>query len=341
MKIWIDLTNSPHINFFKPFISKWSNEGHHIILTVRDLANTIQLINQNGWEYSVVGGHAGKNKIKKALYFPKRIILLYFFLRGKGVDVGISHSSFYSPGVCRLLKVPSIYLNDNEHANGNYLAFKYATLNLLPRPLMFKAQNLNWLVKYKVEFYPGIKESIYLSQTDWVNPVKLQTKVSKKVYIRLEPWTAEYYKGKAGFMDSFIKKLMNSHEVVLLPRSNEQIKHFEQKEYSRLTICYTPLSLEKILMECNLFIGAGGSMTRELAVLGVPTLSIYQDELLSVDEFLINEGLLFHINEPSVEFVEDFLEKWSACEPHKLLEEGRKAFTFIDKQLKDLVKDYN
>ena len=75
MKIWIDLTNSPHINFFKPFIKKWNNEGYEIILTVRDLANTIQLVDQNRWVYTKIGGHAGKSKFKKLLYFPKRVCL--------------------------------------------------------------------------------------------------------------------------------------------------------------------------------------------------------------------------------------------------------------------------
>ena len=69
MKIWIDLTNSPHINFFKPFIKKWEEEGHQIIITARNLANTLDLISQNGWVFNEIGGHAGKNKIKRRWFF--------------------------------------------------------------------------------------------------------------------------------------------------------------------------------------------------------------------------------------------------------------------------------
>ena len=153
MTIWIDLTNSPHVNFFLPFIKKWEKEGHQIILTARDLANTIQLIEQYEWSFSEIGGHAGKRKVKKLLYFPKRVFLLWKFLRKKKVDVGISHSSFYSPVVCRFLRVPSIYLNDNEHANGNYLAFKFASINMLPEFLAFEGKKLGWVGKYNLEFY--------------------------------------------------------------------------------------------------------------------------------------------------------------------------------------------
>ena len=162
MKIWIDLTNAPHINFFKPFVKRWEDEGHELIFTARNLSDTIHLIDQNGWSYTQIGGHAGKNKSRKLLYFPRRVYLLYKFLKRNKPDIGISHSSFYSPIVFKLLIIPSIYLNDNEHATGYYLAFKFATVNMLPEFLLNKAHKLKWLKKYTIKFYPGIKEGIYL-----------------------------------------------------------------------------------------------------------------------------------------------------------------------------------
>ena len=35
-------------------------------------------------------------------------------------------------------------------------------------------------------------------------------------------------------------------------------------------------------------------MTRELAILGIPTISVYQDDLLEVDKFLLEENLMMH-----------------------------------------------
>lgn len=338
MKIWIDLTNSPHINFFKPFIKKWNSEGYQIILTVRDLANTIQLVEQNGWDYYEIGGHAGKSKLKKILYFPKRSYLLYKFLKKNKPQIGISHSSFYSPIVCKLLKIPSIYLNDNEHAKGNYLAFKFATINMLPESLLSKAKELKWPEKYTVEFYPGIKEAIYLSQTVIREEKNQENNMNLKIFIRLEPWTAEYYKGNSDFMDPIIEKLNKKYEVVILPRSNEQINYFKNDKFNGVKVCESPMFLETILKECKLFIGAGGSMTRELAFMGVPTLSVYQGELLSVDKYLIERGVMMYNCNPKIEYIEQLLHKQSLNNAKTIHEKGLKAFNLIDKRLKEIIE---
>ena len=337
MRIWIDLTNAPHINFFKPFVKRWESEGHEIIFTARNLSNTIHLINQNGWRYAEIGGHAGKDKIRKLLYFPKRVYLLYKFLKSKKIDLGISHSSFYSPIVCKLLKIPSIYLNDNEHAKGNYLAFKFATVNMLPEFLSSKAQRLKWLEKYSIKFYPGIKEGIYLSQSNISAAYNQQKQDKIKIFIRLEPTSAEYYKGDSNFIDSIIQKLKLKHEVVILPRSEEQITHFKKEQFKGIRICEKPMLLKDIANECDLFIGAGGSMTRELAFLGVPTLSVYQGELLSVDRYLINNKMLQHSQSHKMDDIE-YLIKTRYFKTNKvLMKKGLEAFELIDKELKALI----
>ena len=70
MKIWIDLTNSPHINFFKPFIAKWKDEGESLVITARDLSNTLDLIKSNGWNFDIIGNHAGESIVRKVFPFP-------------------------------------------------------------------------------------------------------------------------------------------------------------------------------------------------------------------------------------------------------------------------------
>lgn len=339
MKIWIDLTNSPHINFFKPFINKWEKDGHEIVISARNLANTIKLIEQNKWSYNEIGGHAGKNKFKKMIYFPKRIFLLWKFLRKNKPDIGISHSSFYSPLVCRILKIPSIYLNDNEYAKGNYLAFKFATLNILPESLLEISQNKNWQNKYNINFYPGIKEGIYLSKYNFIKEVNENTR--KKVFLRLEPWTAQYYYGNTDFIEPLILELSNYYEVNILPRSEMQISHFKKHENKNILIHKIPLKLSEIFECANFFIGAGGSMTRELAFLGIPTFSIYQGELLSVDKYLIKTGVLVHDANPTIKVLLEFVNQFRAKNNKGLTQKGVEAFNLINSKVFELSNKNN
>jgi len=334
MKIWIDLTNSPHINFFKSLIADWSKEGHDIIITCRDLANTIDLIEQNGWDYNEVGGHAGASLKDKITYFPKRVLLLKRFLKHKKPDIAISHSSFYSPVAAKLLGIPSIYINDNEHAKGNYLAFAFATRVYLPKALESLAHRKKWNWLAKLIFYPGLKEGIYLSQTDL--PELIAQKNSehiKTVFVRPEPWTAQYYKGEKFFFDDFLKELSACYNVTLLPRGSKQAEHYKLSLGQVMNIADKPLSLHQIAATCDLFIGAGGSMTRELAILGVPTISIYQDQLLKVDEFLVENDVMIH--EPNVSI--ENLKKLSEINPDKitnLIALGKIAYNMIFESLK-------
>lgn len=335
MKIWIDLTNSPHINFFKPFINKWKSDGHEILLTTRDLANTIDLIDQNGWQFIKVGGHAGKSKLRKLIHFPIRVGLLWNYLIKEKPDVGISHSSFYSPLVSKLLGIPSIYLNDNEHAKGNYLAFKYASINLLPEFLKKKAKSLSWNEKYDVEFYPGIKEGIYLSQMEEKSNSQDNHK-SERIYVRLEPWTAEYYSGKSHFMDELLLELKEKYKIIILPRGQEQKEHYSGSKFSGIDVAEKPIPLGQILKNCKMFIGAGGSMTRELAFLGKPVLSVYQDELLEVDKYLIEHGFMYHATEPDVSKVKEVMSDYKERNDEQLFGKGSEAFNLICEKIKYL-----
>ena len=123
MRIWFDLSNSPHINMFHDLIRELESEGHEVIITCRPLANTVDLLVQHKLEHTIVGEHYGKNIFRKIFGYPIRIWQLVSFLRNKNIDVAVSQSSFHSPMVARILRKPSIYTNDNEHALGNIPCF--------------------------------------------------------------------------------------------------------------------------------------------------------------------------------------------------------------------------
>ena len=329
MKIWIDLTNSPHINFFKPFIKTWEADGHKVFITCRNLANTIELIEQNKWDYAEIGGHAGKNFIRKILYFPIRIFLLYKYLLKLKPDIGISHSSFYSPLVSSLLRIPSIYINDNEYAKGNYLAFKFSTVNYMPEFLKRKSSELNWDKKYNMSFYPGIKEGIYLSKLSLEKKIPKTPDKKYNVYIRPEPWTAEYYNGKKFFFDKLLHKLSKKYNVFLLPRGKDQALHYNNKIFNDINVKNNTIELIDIYNDCDLFIGAGGTMTREIAFLGIPTISIYQDDLLEVDKFLIDNNYMYHFTDLNINDVDNILLSNNHRTTDTLNIKGNKAFDII------------
>lgn len=334
MKIWFDLSNSPHINLFSAFIRDLMRD-HETIITCRPLANTIDMLDLHGFEYTVVGKHYGGKLSNKLLGYPVRVMQLRKFLKMKKPDIAISQSSFHSPVTAWLLRIPVIYMNDNEHAMGNIPAFVFASKVLIPEFLDKKKAQKQWARKSKIIQYPGVKEGIYL----WNAKITYSAEANKKIYVRPEPWIAQYYKGALNFMDNMILYLKEKAPVVLLPRGGEQAQHYEQEKFKGVTVQSRALGLEEIAGNCRLFIGAGGTMTREMAVLGIPTISVYQDELLDVDKYLIEMKMMKHLPDLTGQEAMDYLAKCEQKEPNDLLlSKGEETYYLLKRLLINKLK---
>jgi predicted glycosyltransferase len=323
MKIWFDLSNSPHINLFAEMIRDLMHD-HEVIITCRPLANTIDLLDLHKFNYTIVGKHYGGKLSSKLFGYPVRVIQLHKFLKKQKPDIAISQSSFHSPLTAWFLHIPSIYMNDNEHAMGNIPSFIFASRILIPEFLDRRKVYKQCARDSKIIQYPGVKEGIYL----W--NAQIDQKDKKIIYVRPEPWIAQYYKGAINFLDDMLLYLKDKSKIVLLPRGKDQAIHYEQNKFQGIEVLNKPLSLQEIASQCRLFIGAGGTMTREMAVLGIPTISVYQDELLDVDKYLIAEGMMIHKPDLTGEFAYNYLLKCEQKEPNRdLLKRGKEAYYLI------------
>jgi predicted glycosyltransferase len=337
MKVWFDISNSPHINMFYDLIRELESEGHEIIVTSRPLANTVALLNQKKIRHTTIGQHYGKNMLKKIFGYPIRVFQLWQYLSKLTPDLAVSQSSFHSPMVAKLMGIPSIYTNDNEHALGNLLCFLTATRILIPENMPIPSFFRDSLLHKKFIRYPGIKEGIYL----WIKAAAIASdrkqrtpSSSIEIFIRPEPLTAQYYNGKQNFLDEIIAELQDTCMVTVLARDKTQFIHYSQKRFNHIRLPETPLSFDQIATSCTLFIGAGGSMTRELALIGVPTISVYQSDLLDVDEILISRGLMIHDPKLTAEKVYDYLKNiQNTHASSELMDIGKSAYQLFKKEI--------
>jgi predicted glycosyltransferase len=312
-------------------------QSHDVIVTSRPLANTGELLRMHKIEHTVVGSHYGRSGWRKACGFPVRVTQLMQFLKHKRIDVAVSQSSFHSPVVARLMGIRSIYLNDNEHAAGNIPAFACADSIMVPEFLSKDSLRKQGARLKKVTHYPGVKEGIYL----WEYSQRLSERAKSgdaatrpRIYIRPEPWTAQYYNGPLNFMDDLVAGLQDRAEVTILPRTEEQYRHYAGPAFSRVRALSGVMDIQSIAGACDLFIGAGGTMTREMAVLGIPTISVYQEALLDVDRFLIEEGACVHCPQLGADEALAFLDAHTRGLPNPaLLAKGRAAYDMIKEQV--------
>ncbi len=275
--IWIDITNLPHVLFFKDFIKKHAN----VFVTARKIGNIEKLLEFYGISCKIVGNH-GNSLEEKLIFSARRTIDLVNLIKGKNIKVALSKRSVELARVAFGLGIPVVTVIDNEYSEKqNRLVLPLSDIVIKPvftsKELLRKqgARNI-------VEFY-GLCEVAHILN---IKPRKID---EDYILIRPEPFRASYFKGKLLCKD-LISALREKFDVKIyvIPRFDESYEG---------TVVPNTLDSINLLYNAKVFIGGGGTMCREACLLGTPTISFYPQELLGVDKFLIGEGLLHHITE--------------------------------------------
>ena len=82
MRIWVDLTNSPHVLVMRPLIEVMRADGHEVEVTARDFAQTLELCDRFGIEHTAIGSHRGGRLVSKGLGLLSRSGALARWARG-------------------------------------------------------------------------------------------------------------------------------------------------------------------------------------------------------------------------------------------------------------------
>ena len=94
MRVWIDLTNSPHVLVMRPVVDVLRARGAEVRVTVRDFAQTVQLCERFGLEHEVIGRHRGGRVAAKAVGLAQRSGALVRWARRNGpFDLALGHGS--------------------------------------------------------------------------------------------------------------------------------------------------------------------------------------------------------------------------------------------------------
>ena len=106
MRIWIDLTNSPHVLVMRPIIATLRDQGHEVEVTARDFAQTLELCERFGIEHTAIGHHRGEHVAAKARGLVERSVELTQWARGRGFQLALGHGSNDVTVAAALLRIP-------------------------------------------------------------------------------------------------------------------------------------------------------------------------------------------------------------------------------------------
>lgn len=299
MRVWIDVSNSPQVPFFRPLVDLLHARGHDIDVTTREFAQTIELLSLHGIEYEVVGpGHGGAGAAGKARSMAGRLRALRRYARGQTFDIALSHASHELPMVARSLGIPSSYAFDYEFARTQHRLGSFAaTRVVVPEAIPQERLDRLGARASKVRRYPGLKEEYYLNAFTPDPSVVDALGIDRErvlVVVRTPPEVSLYHRHGNPLFDDVLERLGTEAAVhaVVLPRTDEQRAAIRRRALPSLVVSQRAIDAQSLVALSDLVVSAGGTMNREAVALGVPVFTTFAGELGAVDEMLVRDGRL-------------------------------------------------
>ncbi len=299
MRVWIDVTNSPHVVFFQPLVELLRDRGHEVTISARAFAQTLELLDDAGLGHTVVGPpHGGASRAAKIRAMGARLRALRRFAGGRGFDVALSHASHELPLAARSLGIRSAYAFDYEFALAQHaLGCRAATRVVVPGAIPQGRLDRLGARERKVRRYAGLKEEYYLhgfTPDEGVLEGLGLDRARVIAVVRTPPEVSLYHRHGSPLFASVLERLgTDSHvQTVVLPRTREQRDAIRALALPSLVVPERAVDARSLVALADLVVSAGGTMNREAVALGTPVYTTFAGRLGAVDERLIADGLL-------------------------------------------------
>jgi len=303
VRVWIDITNSPHVLFFRPLIGLLKADGHEVEVTARAYAQTLELLELNGISHHVVGpAHGGAGAIGKARAMAGRLPALRRFAKSHRFELALAHGSHEAMLAARSLGIAGATAHDYEFATVQHqLGLRAATRVVFPDAVPPERLKRFGVGPPKLRQYPGIEEEYYLSDfmadaavLEGVDPAKVV------VVVRTPPDVSLYHRHANPLFMQVLERLGQDETMhaVVLPRTAEQRDAIRARGLPSLHVPEHAIDAQSLAALADLVVSAGGTMNREAAALGTPAYTTFAGRLGAVDEVLIRDGRLRPLTSP-------------------------------------------
>ncbi|MFZ0265068.1 MAG: DUF354 domain-containing protein [Nitrososphaeraceae archaeon] len=317
LRIWFDILTPKQVMFFKPAIDILKKCDHEILSTSREYKEANELARLRHIELKLVGKHGGAERSQKLVQSANRILKLTDLINAFEPNVAVS---FSSPEACRVafgLGIRNIGFNDSPHAYAvAKLSVPLLDLLLCPWIIPYTSWIRHGIQRRRIIKYKGLdpiawlpefgklprddsKDRIYGLQK---NNTFLDSR-KKTVLIRMEEAHASYITENkfkdttVKMIDRIIGNLSHIANFSILCRYEDQKSQISERYSDKANVISNVVDGLELISHSDIFIGAGGTMTTEAALMGKPTISIAPISF-SVEKYLISQGLAQRASTP-------------------------------------------
>jgi len=304
VKIWFDFSNSPHPLLFAPVGRRLVEQGDEVVVTARDNAQTLDLTRERWPDVEVIGGASPRGRSSKVVTICDRIADLRRWAARVRPDVALSHNSYAQIVAARSLRIPAVTAMDFEHQPANHLAFRLATTILVPEVMDVEAIRRQGAAPAKIVKYPGLKEDLYIGDFEPDREILAKVCPGPRPRIvavaRTAPTRALYHSSSNPLFETALRTVCSQEGAVcvVLTRHPEQIAAIENLGLPNCILPRAAIDSRSLVYAADVMIGAGGTMTREAAVMGIPTWTLFAGKTPAVDASLEGRGLIRRLTRP-------------------------------------------
>jgi uncharacterized protein len=311
MRVWIDLTNSPHVLVMAPVIELLREDGHEVRVSARDFAQTLGLLARLEIDHTAIGHHRGERLAAKAGGLALRSAALTRWAladarrAGRRFDIALGHGSNDVSVAATALGIPSATMFDYEWAAvQHHVNCRLAQAVVVPDAIP-PSRLERYGARGKLRPYEGLKEEYYLAdfEPDPTVLVELGLDASRPVVVvRTPPEVALYHRFGNDLFSDVLEVLRDGGasegvQSVLLPRTEQQ--RAALRGVPGFLVPERAIDAQSLIAHSDLVISAGGTMNREAVALGVPAYTTFEGRLGALDEQLLEEGRLRKLSDPS------------------------------------------
>lgn len=304
LRVWIDITNSPHVLIFRPIISLLKEKGHELFVTSREFSQVSELLTRFDIDHFHVGAHQGREVYRKIYGLAKRTGSLIAYAAGKNFNLSIGHGSNDCALASFILRIPHVTMFDYEHARAMHsinlrVSAKALVPDLIPSESLYRYGGKDW----KIDKYPGLKEEYYLADFKPDESVidMLGLDINKIIVVmRTPPDLALYHRLDNPIFKDVLQKLgaKSNVEVVVLPRTREQKEYIIGLGLKNVVVPDKAIDAQSLIYYADLVISAGGTMNREAVALNTPVYTLFLGRMGAIDNKLIADGKMTRLTDP-------------------------------------------
>ncbi|MQA73160.1 MAG: DUF354 domain-containing protein, partial [Solirubrobacterales bacterium] len=297
MRAWVDCTAAAHPLVLRPIVERLLASGHEVSVTARDYGQTVGILDRLGIRHEVFDRHGGGSGAGKATALARRSAALARWARPRRFDLALAHGSVDLAVVGTVLRIPSVQLQDYEHAGlQRQLSFRAARRVLAPDAISAEALRRAGAAERKQFRYPGLKEDYYLADFEPDRGVLDELGVDPDAVVavvRPPPETSAYH-ARNPLYEAVLDRLVAEPAAtsVLIPRTSAQADAARARGAPSLIVPERALDAQSLIALADLVVSAGGTMNREAVALGTPVWTTFEGRPGAVDDALIAAGRL-------------------------------------------------